>query len=282
MSTPVPELDVSSSGGFLGAAATALWDLTLILRKECPWDQAQTASTIVPHTLEEAWEVTDAANAAQKAVDERSVDRNSLLDSFEDELGDLLFQVYFLSMWCDENSDGKINLSTVTRRVFQKLVRRHPHVFSDAPELGSEDEVLSQWDKIKRTREDRSLFSDLPTSMPALVRAKKTQSKAANIGFEYESVQDAIEHLESELAELKEAVSTHDNIDGEIGDVLFSTVNVARMLKVEPEIAVAQTTKTFKQRVELAIQLAADAKKDFETLSLEEQEAWYQKAKSYS
>jgi MazG family protein len=299
VTVPVPDID-SRDGGALGAAVAALWELTLVLRAECPWDQAQSAATIVPHTLEEAWEVADVARAAEAAL---AAGETPDLDEFEDELGDLLFQVAFLAMWCGEQRDD-IDLGSVARRIFEKLVRRHPHVFgSEASgdtshagqaEASTADEVLVHWNRIKRDREDRSLFGGIPDAMPSLARARKVQSKAAGIGFEYGDVRGALADLEDEVRELREALDAAEaagtmpsgtgdlpdrHVESELGDVLYAAVNVARFAKVEPDIALRDSTHTFQSRVERAIELAADDEVDFQTLDVEAQESWYQRAK---
>ncbi|MCB0879323.1 MAG: MazG family protein [Thermoleophilia bacterium] len=295
---PVPELE-SRDGGALGAAVAALWELTHVLRAECPWDQAQSAGTIVPHTLEEAWEVADVARAAEAAI---AAGEDPDLGDFEDELGDLLFQVCFLAMWCGER-DEAIDLGSVARRIFTKLVRRHPHVFGAEAsgdtepqvEAATADEVLQHWNRIKRDREDRTLFGGIPDAMPPLARARKVQSKAAGIGFEYGDIRGALADLEDEVRELRESIDAADaagtmprgtgdlpdpRVEAELGDVLYAAVNVARFAKVEPEIALRDSTGTFQQRVERAIELARDAGKDFATLDVDAQESWYQRAKA--
>lgn len=294
---PVPELE-SRDGGALGAAVGALWELTHVLRAECPWDQAQSAGTIVPHTLEEAWEVADAARAAEAAL---AAGAEPDLDDFEDELGDLLFQVCFLAMWCGEHRPG-IDLGSVARRIFDKLVRRHPHVFGaeasgDAEgdvAAGTADEVLVHWNRIKRDRERRGPFDGIPDAMPPLARARKVQSKAASFGFEYGDVRGALADLEDEVRELREAIEAADAagrmptgagdlpdpaIESELGDVLFAAVNVARFVRVEPELAVRESTATFQSRVEGAARLAAEAGEEFGELDVEAQERWYQASK---
>lgn len=298
MTVPVPQID-ARDGGALGAAVAALWELTHVLRAECPWDQAQSAATIVPHTLEEAWEVADAARAAEAALAAGEVPD---LDDFEDELGDLLFQVSFLAMWCGEQRSD-IDLGSVARRIFEKLVRRHPHVFGAEAsgdtvgevQAGTADEVLVHWNRIKRDGERRSLFGGIPDAMPALARARKVQSKAAGIGFEYGDIRGALADLEDEVRELREAIDAAEangtmpsgtgdvpdrDVESELGDVLYAAVNVARFAKVEPEIALRESTHTFQQRVEHAIELAAADDVDFSALDVDAQEAWYQRAKA--
>jgi MazG family protein len=290
VSHPVPDID-SRDGGALGAAVDALWELTHVLRAECPWDQAQTAGTIVPHTLEEAWEVADVARAVEASI---AKGETPDLHGFEDELGDLLFQVCFLAMWCGER-DASIDLGSVARRIFEKLVRRHPHVFGDAAAAADADEVRGQWERIKREGEDRALFEGIPNAMPPLGRARKVQSRAASVGFEYGDIRGALADLEDEVRELREAIDQAEaagtlptgeqappdaRTEAELGDVLYAAVNVARFLRVDPELALHDSTATFQRRVEGAVELAAGEGRDFTTLSLDEQEALYQRAKA--
>ena len=297
MTVPVPPID-SRDGGAPGAAVDALWKLTHVLRAECPWDQAQSAGTIVPHTLEEAWEVADVARAAEAAI---AAGETPDLQEFEDELGDLLFQVCFLAMWCGER-DRSIDLDSVARRIFDKLVRRHPHVFGAASGDGedpvvveSADEVLVHWNRIKRDREDRGLFDGIPQAMPPLGRARKVASRAAHLGFDFSSARDALDKLDEEVTELRRAIADAEaagrlasgagdlpdpRVEAELGDVFFAAANVARLVRVDPEIATAEATRTFQQRVEGAIGLAAQEGVDFASLPLEEQEHWYQRAKA--
>lgn len=298
MTVPVPAVHERDGGGSLGAAVAALWELTLLLRANCPWDIAQTAATIVPHTLEEAWEVADVARAAQAAVD---AGERADLGDFEDELGDLLFQVCFLAMWCREQ-DASIDLESVVVRNFEKLVRRHPHVFGAeatgaAEEVVAEtvDEVLTEWNRIKRTREDRGLFEGIPRAMPALGRARKTQARAATVGFDFDDARAALDKLDEEVAELRAAIDAADAAatlptsrdvapdaatQAELGDVLFAAANVARLLNVDPELAVEGSTMRFRQRVEGAVELADANGEVFADLDLAAQEAWYQRSKA--
>ena len=182
--------------------------LTERLRLECPWDREQTERTIVPHTVEEAYEVADAALAGDDA---------KLLD----ELGDLLFQVYFLSLLLQER--GKGDLEQAARLIHEKLVRRHPHVFGDV-EAKTGERVRENWEKIKVEQEGREgVFHDVPETLPALLYARKVQQRAKAVGFEYPDLEGAVADLDDEIRELKE-----DFAADELGDVLFATVNVAR------------------------------------------------------
>ncbi|MCW2926744.1 MAG: MazG family protein [Thermoleophilia bacterium] len=296
----VPNIDVRD-GGALGAAVDALWELTHVLREHCPWDQAQSAGTIVPHTLEEAWEVADVVRAAERAI---ASGEDPELGELEDELGDLLFQVCFLAMWCGER-DPSIDLGSVSRRVFEKLVRRHPHVFGaeasgdtehdGALVAGTADEVLVHWNRIKRDKEARGLFEGIPGSMPPLGRARKVQSRAASVGFDFADPRAALAKLEEEVAELRAAIDEAEAagslgtasgdlpdpaVESELGDVLFAAANVARLVRIDPELAAQDATRTFQARVEGAIELAEGDGESFRELDLDAQEAYYQRAKA--
>jgi len=243
----------------LAEALVELQELTERLRRECPWDREQTAQTIVPHTVEEAYEVADAAFAGDDA---------KLLD----ELGDLLFQVYFLSLLLQERGAG--DLEQVTRLVHEKLVRRHPHVFG-AVEADTAERVRSNWERIKVDEEGREgIFHDVAETLPALLYARKVQQRAKHVGFEYPDLDGAVADLDDELRELKADWSAH-----ELGDVLFAAVNVARKLEVDPELELRAAAQRFRSRVETAESLAAAEGKNWTTLPLDEQDAYFDKAK---
>ena len=259
----------------LADALLELQELTERLRRDCPWDREQTARTIVPHTVEEAYEVADAAVAGDPA---------KLLD----ELGDLLFQVYFLSLLLQEQGEG--DLEAVARAVHEKLVRRHPHVFGDT-EARTAGRVRENWERIKREQEEREgVFHDVPESLPSLLYARKVQRRARAVGFEYPDVDGALADLDDELRELKEAIAeaggepapeteADPHIFEELGDVLFSAVNVARRLNVDPELALRAMSERFVARVERAERLAADEGKRWTELGLEEQDRYFDLAK---
>jgi MazG family protein len=258
----------------LADALVELQQLTERLRKDCPWDREQTARTIVPHTVEEAYEVADAAQAEDGA-------------KLRDELGDLLFQVYFLSLLLAERGEG--DLEQVARGIHAKLVARHPHVFGDV-EARTPDHVRGNWERIKREQEGREgIFHDVPGNLPALIYARKIQRRAASVGFEYPDLAGALGDLEDELAELKEALAVAGDVAaetepdpqvaGELGDLLFAAVNVARHANVDPELALRTVSDRFVERVEQAERLAAEEGRDWAALPLEEQEAYYVSAK---
>jgi MazG family protein len=256
----------------LGEALLELQRLTERLRRDCPWDREQTARTIVPHTVEEAYEVADAAVAGDDA---------KLLD----ELGDLLFQVYFLALLLSE--DGRGDLEQAARLIHAKLVRRHPHVFGEV-EARTAGRVRENWETIKREQEGRQgVFHDVPESLPALSHARKLQRRAVAVGFEYPDLAGALADLDAELAELRAEIrgepapesEPEAKIFAELGDVLFAAVNVARRLNVDPELALRAASARFRTRVERAEGLAAAAGERWTELPLAEQDRYFDMAK---
>jgi MazG family protein len=257
----------------LADALVELQELTERLRRECPWDREQTARTIVPHTVEEAYEVADAAIADDDA---------KLLD----EIGDLLFQVYFLALLLHEKGTG--DLESAARGIHAKLVARHPHVFGDEA-AKSAARVKDRWEELKREQEGREgIFHDVPEGLPGLLYARKMQQRAKSAGFEYPDLAGALADFEDELHELRAELPDADppgetepeaRVASELGDVLFAAVNVARRLNVDPELELRAATKRFRRRVETAEALAAAAGKNWAELPLDQQDAYYDKAK---
>jgi XTP/dITP diphosphohydrolase/tetrapyrrole methylase family protein/MazG family protein/ATP diphosphatase len=248
----------------LAEALVELQRLTERLRRECPWDREQTARTIVPHTVEEAYEVADAALAE---------DDEKLLD----ELGDLLFQVYFLALLLEEKGAGSLELAA--RGIHAKLVRRHPHVFGDVT-AETPARVKENWDKIKREQEGREgVFHDIPNALPALLHARKVQQRAKAVGFEYPDVDGALADLDDELRELRDDLASEERRAEELGDVLFAAVNVARKLDVDPELELRRASERFRARVEAAVRLARENGEDWSSLPLERQDHYFDRAK---
>jgi MazG family protein len=230
----------------------------------------------VPHTVEEAYEVADAALAGDPT-------------KLEDELGDLLFQTYFLALLLEERGGG--DLASVARRIHDKLVARHPHVFQSPGELRSPGEVKQRWEDLKREQEGGrdEIFHHVPENLPALLYARKLQRRAAAIEFEYPDAAGALSDLDDEVRELKEALAEvgepapeaepHARVFEELGDVLFAAVNVARHLNVDPELALRTMAKRFADRVERAEELAAADGRVFTELPLDEKDRYFDAAK---
>jgi len=258
----------------LAEALLDLQELTRRLRADCPWDREQTTRTIVPHTVEEAYEVADAAVAGDDA-------------KLVDELGDLLFQVCFLALLLEERQAG--DLESVATAVQEKLVRRHPHVFGDG-EAPTAARVRERWEEIKTGQEGRSgIFHDVPDSLPALLRARKVQRRAAAAGYDWPGLEGPLAKLREELGEVEAELeragppAPESEPDAavfrELGDLLFTVVNLARKANVDSELALRDATGRFRGRVELAAELAATAGENWAALPLERQDAYYDRAK---
>ena len=247
----------------LAAAVADLDALTRRLRRECPWDREQDERSIVPHTVEEAYELADAANDGDDA---------KLLD----ELGDVLFQVHFLALLLEERGAG--DMARVAEHVRQKLIRRHPHVFGEV-EAETAGQVLRNWDQIKRSEPGRQegIFGDVPENLPALLHARKVQRRAASTGFDFDRV--PYDAVSGELEELEAAGTERDAAFHEVGDVLFAAVNVARKLHVDPELALRAASARFRGRVEAAERLAADAGVEWAALAADEKLTYYAQAR---
>jgi len=230
-------------------------ELTRLLREQCPWDIEQTHDTLIPFLLEETYEVVDALQALDP--DDPSTD-----DDLVEELGDLLFQIEFHATIAEQ--DGRFTIADVTRGVHDKLVHRHPHVFGDV-QVGGSDDVLTNWDDIKRAEKQRtSIFDGIPRSMPALSYAAKVGRKASKVGFDWPVVGGALAKVSEETSELTEAIDdAHpDEIASELGDLLFAVVNVARHVGVDPELALRRGTDKFRTRFEGVERIAAEREID--------------------
>jgi MazG family protein len=253
-----------SSSEDVAQSLTTLDQITRRLRRECPWDREQDERTIVPHTLEEAYELADAAHQ-----------RNDV--KMLDELGDVLFQVHFLSLLLEERGAG--DLRQVAEHVTEKLIRRHPHIFGEI-EVDNAQQVLRNWDAIKRTEPGREpgIFGEVPENLPSLLHARKVQRRVASTGFDFPGVEGPLQAVRDELAELEDA-ETADERYHELGDLLFSVVNVARKLKVDPELALRSASERFRGRVSAASDLAASEGGSWDDLPPEQQLSYYARAR---
>lgn len=247
----------------------------------CPWDLQQNYASIVPHTLEEAYEVADAIQSGD-------------FDHLPGELGDLLFQVVYYSQLARE--EGRFDFATVVDGITRKLVRRHPHVFPDgdlygSPELPRLDEaaIKQRWEEIKAVEraekaaapEQLSLLDDVPSALPALSRAAKLQKRAAQVGFDWPEALPVVDKVREELGEVLEAMSENDPqaIAEELGDLLFVVVNLARHLKVDPENALRAANGKFERRFRFIEQALREAGRPIESCDLEELDGLWGEAK---
>jgi tetrapyrrole methylase family protein/MazG family protein len=276
----------------VGAEYVRFHQLTRLLREQCPWDIEQTHASLVPHLLEEAYEVVDAVHGL--AESDPSTDEHLI-----EELGDLLYQIEFHATIAEQ--EGRFTIADVASGIHDKLVRRHPHVFGDlaGADLGT-DEVLSNWDDIKRAEKGRtSVFDGIPRSMPALAYAAKVGAKASKVGFDWPAVDGAFAKIAEETAELQAAIAEHGAVAGEstsdgavspeasaertaeeLGDLLFAVVNVARHLHIEPELALRAATDKFRARFEGVERLAAERSIDLRAADLATLDALWDEIKA--
>jgi ATP diphosphatase len=263
--------------------------MTMLRDKQhgCPWDLEQTIKSLLPHTVEEVYEVADA------------IENNDLVE-LEDELGDLLFQVIFYAQIAKEQ--GAFDFQDIATAITDKLVRRHPHVFPDgdveqfgiSQEIDAE-QVVVNWEAIKEIeREEKrkkggkqavqgveSILDDVPRALPAMERARKLQKRAAQVGFDWAEVAPVLEKLKEEVAEFEEALDSGDleRMSDELGDVLFATINLARHSKIEPEVALRSTNRRFETRFKWIEAALYKQGKVFKDAKLEELDALWGQAK---
>ncbi|MDJ0790393.1 MAG: nucleoside triphosphate pyrophosphohydrolase [Acidimicrobiia bacterium] len=226
--------------GLLGLVET-----NRILRAECPWDMRQTHHSLLTHLIEEAYETADAIGRLPMASPAGTHDFGAYAE-VEDELGDLLLQVLFHATMAAEA--GAFDIDDVAEHNRRKLVRRHPHVFGDVDVAGA-DEVLANWEQIKQSEKNRaSLMDDIPAGMPAVGRAMKVQKRAASVGFDWREVAPIFDVVRSEIDELAAAHDDREATTEELGDILFAVINLARHLRVDPEIALRGSVDRFIDR----------------------------------
>jgi len=243
----------------------------------CPWDLKQNWQSIVPHTLEEAYEVADC------------IERGDL-NHLQEELGDLLFQVVYYSRFGEE--ENRFNFHQVVDDLTRKLIRRHPHVFPEGTlesragdQKQSEADVKNTWENLKAEEREvkqqaASALDGIPTNLPAITRALKLQKRAARVGFDWDEAYQVLDKLEEELAEIREALAEGNQaaVADEVGDFLFASVNLARHLKVDPEAAVRSTNRKFQRRFEYVEQQSA-LNHPNQQVPLETLEGYWQEAK---
>lgn len=232
----------------------------------CPWDREQTFDSIKPYLLQESYEVMD-------AIDRRD------WQELASELGDLILQVVFFSQMASEA--GHFTVDDALIAINEKLIRRHPHVFGDESAATSGD-VLKRWDEIKaaeKKQKPQGLLEAVPRALPALVEAEQISTRAANKGFDWRNTEEVLAKLDEERAELA-AAGTQEERESELGDMLFTLVNLARFLKVDPEQALRRTNTKFRERFAHVESGVAASGKSWKETPIEEMEAFWQAAKS--
>lgn len=235
------------------------------LREKCPWDKKQTIHSLSTQTIEELYELTDVIIAED-------------WKGIKEELGDLLLHILFYSKIGAEQ--GQFTFSDVVASVSNKLVARHPHIY-DHVSVADDKEVKQNWEKIKLKEGRKSVLSGVPNALPAMVKALRLQDKARQVGFEWDNKEQVYAKVEEEMQELQEALAekTQEAVQEEFGDLLFSLVNYARFIDVDPERALEQTNRKFKSRFEQMEVLAEADQKKLHDLSLEEMDALWNKVK---
>ncbi|ARV10499.1 nucleoside triphosphate pyrophosphohydrolase [Winogradskyella sp. PC-19] len=235
------------------------------LREQCPWDKKQTMESLRHLTIEEVYELGDAI-----------LDND--LDEVKKELGDVLLHIVFYSKIGSETKD--FDIADVCNSICDKLVDRHPHIYGDV-EVKDEEDVKRNWEQLKLKEGKKSVLEGVPKSLPSMVKANRIQDKVSGVGFDWEKPEQVFEKVEEELAELKEeiAAGNTDRIESEFGDVLFSMVNYARFLKVNPENALERTNKKFIKRFQYLEDKSAALQKPLKDMTLAEMDVFWEQAK---
>jgi len=237
------------------------------LREKCPWDKKQTIHSLRSNTIEELYELVDSI------VEED-------WDGIKEELGDIMLHVLFYAKI--GNEQGKFTLEEVMEGIAKKLIHRHPHIYGDV-KVENDDDVKRNWEQLKlqEGKGNKTILSGVPNSLPSMVKALRIQEKVKHVGFEWENKEQVWDKVEEEIGELKVEIEANnqEKMEQEFGDVLFSMINYARFLNIDPETALEKTNKKFKLRFELMETYAKEHGLDLAQMSLMEKEALWQKMK---
>ena len=235
------------------------------LRLECPWDKKQTMQSLRHLTIEETYELGDA------------ILENDLKE-VKKELGDLLLHIVFYAKIGSETQN--FDIADVANSISDKLISRHPHIYGDI-DVADAEEVARNWEKLKLKEGKKSVLEGVPKGLPAMVKANRVQDKVSGVGFDWEEPQQVFEKLQEELGELQHEIQedNQDKIEAEFGDVLFSMINYARFLKVDPESALERTNKKFIKRFQYLEAKAKDLNKDLSEMTLSEMDVFWEEAK---
>ncbi|WP_323789684.1 nucleoside triphosphate pyrophosphohydrolase [Psychroserpens sp.] len=235
------------------------------LREQCPWDKKQTLQTLRHLTIEEVYELGDAILVND-------------LDEVKKELGDVLLHIVFYSKIGSESNS--FDIADVCNSICDKLIDRHPHIYSDVV-VENEEDVKRNWEQLKLKEGKKSVLEGVPKSLPAMVKANRIQDKVAGVGFDWEEPHQVFEKVKEELSELQVEINSgnQDKIESEFGDVLFSMINYARFLKVDPESALERTNKKFIKRFQYLEQKSKDLNKPLSEMTLAEMDIYWEEAK---
>ena len=236
------------------------------LRENCPWDQKQTMESLSHLTIEETYELVDSI-----------LDKN--MDEIKGELGDLLLHIVFYSKIASETNDFDIN--DVINSICDKLIERHPHIYGDEV-VKDEQDVKRNWEKIKLKNGKKTVLQGVPKSLPAMVKATRIQEKVKGVGFDWDNKEQVFDKVKEEFSELHQEIkktNNHEKIEKEFGDVLFSMINYARFIGVDPESALERTNKKFIGRFNYLEQEIKTSKMDFMKMSLEEMDLIWDRSK---
>ena len=264
---PIPQPESTSDKAFL-----RLLNVLNTLRTQCPWDKKQTMESLRHLTLEETYELSDAILEGDST-------------EIKEELGDVMMHLVFYARIAEEQ--GAFDITDVLNGVCNKLIHRHPHIYADG-EAQTEEEVKKNWEKIKlKEGDNKSVLGGVPVSLPSLVKASRLQEKARGVGFDWEDKNQVWEKVEEELSEFKTAYSEHElkdadieNAEEEFGDLLFSLVNYARFIKINPENALEKTNKKFIKRFQHLEKRAKELGKNLPDMTLAEMDVYWNEAKS--
>ena len=249
----------------VAASFLELVEIMDTLREKCPWDKKQTIQSLRSNTIEELYELIDAI------IEED-------WEGIKEELGDILLHVIFYAKIGTEQ--GHFTLQDSIEAISKKLIHRHPHIYGDV-KVQDEEEVKRNWEQLKLQEGKTSLLAGVPNSLPAMVKAFRIQQKVKQVGFEWENKEQVWDKVEEEIGEFMAEVAANDQekMETEFGDVLFSMINYARFLNIDPESALEKTNKKFKHRFELMESYAKENGLDLAQLSLNEKEAIWQSMK---
>jgi XTP/dITP diphosphohydrolase len=236
------------------------------LREQCPWDKKQTLETLRPLTIEETYELSDAILKGD-------------MKNLKEELGDLLLHLVFYAKIGEEK--GEFNMAQVINDLCDKLIFRHPHIYSDV-KVNNEEDVKKNWEQLKMREGKKSVLSGVPASLPSLIKAYRIQDKAAQVKFEWENIEDVWKKVEEEQQELAAAISSgsHEKTEEEFGDLLFALVNYSRFLKIDAEAALERTNIKFIRRFKFIEEKAEAMNKSLHDMTLGEMDAIWNEAKA--